>query len=414
MKLIFDRSVRVVSGISLALIGLALVDFLLHPLGQDYLFQSAFYRAVVILVLTPLNLLAGFLIIRRVPGNIVGPLFIVWSGTVAYGSIRGDMDPRLFALFYYYDMIFGWAGFMLMLAHFPSGEIHPPVLAPWIYRLLGFTILVNNLMFFSTAILQVPSQMANPYLMPALQPYAGLISGIAILVWTPLLVLILLSPVLRYRKGNYRERQQIKWLALFTGSFLLYVLVGLIVYPLLTGGPVMYPGNSLFALIFYITVGLFPPLAIGVAVLRHRLWDLDLIIRRTLVYSTLTVILSMIYFTSVTLLQELFTTASGQQSPTAVVLSTLVIAASFTPLRRAIQERIDRRFYRRKYDAEQVMTSFSRILKEEVDLDYLTNSIQGVVEGTLQPAHVSLWLRQAGGQNKTPFSEATRGDTTRD
>ena len=122
MKKVFDRLVLLVSGLSLALIGLALLDFLLHPLAQDYTFQSTLYRAVVILVLTPLNLLAGFLIIRRVPGNVVGPLFIVWSGTVAYGSIRGDLDPRLFALFYYYDMVFGWLGFMLMLAHFPVGE----------------------------------------------------------------------------------------------------------------------------------------------------------------------------------------------------------------------------------------------------------------------------------------------------
>ena len=413
MKRIFDRAVFLISGVSLALICLAVVDFLLHPLAQDYLFQSTLYRAVVILVLTPLNLLAGFLIIRRVPGNIVGPLLIVWSGTVAYGSIRGDIDPQLFALFYYYDMVFGWLGLMLMLVHFPSGVIHPPVIASWIYRWLGLNVIMISLLFLNTAIFEVPSAMANPFYLPGLQPYTELINGLALLLFIPIIVLALVSPALRYRQGSYRERQQIKWLVLFAGSFVVYSLVGLIVYPLLTGGEIMNPGDSLFALIFYIIVGLFPPVAIGVAVLRHRLWDIDLIIRRTLVYSTLTVILSLIYFGSVTLLQNLLTTASGQQSPTAVVLSTLVIAALFTPLRRGIQERIDRRFYRRKYDAEQVMSAFTAILKEEVDLDYLRNSIQGVVEGTLQPAHVSLWLRKADHPKKNPYLEVSSEGSTR-
>ena len=413
MKKIFDRVVRWISGLSLALVGLALIDFLLHPLAQDYVFQSTLYRAVAILVLTPLNLLAGFLIIRRVPGNIVGHLFIVWCGTVAYGSIRSDISPWIFGLYYYYDMVFGWIGLMLMLLHFPSGEIHPPGIADWIYRLLGLNITITSLIFFSTAVFQIPSQMANPYALPALQPYAELINGVGILLLIPILALAMVSPVLRYRKCSYRERQQLKWLGLFAGSFVVYILVGLIAYPLLTGGQTMNPGDNLFALIFYIAVGLFPPIAIGVAVLRHHLWDIDLIIRRTLVYSTLTVILSLVYFGSVTLLQNLFTTASRQQSPTAVVLSTLVIAALFTPLRRGIQEWIDRRFYRKKYDAEQVLAGFSTVLREEVDLDNLTNSIQGVVEGTLQPAHVSIWLVQADHRKKQTYLEIRSENPTR-
>jgi hypothetical protein len=412
MKKTFDRLVWLVCGLSLALIGLALLDFLLHPLARDYTFYSTLYRAVVILLLTPLNLLAAFLIIRRVHGNIVGPLLIVWAGTVAYGSVRADLDPRLFGLFYYYDMVFGWLGLALMLAHFPTGEIHPPVAAGWVYRWLGFNFVVVSLLFLSTSIFQIPSAMPNPFYWPALQPYADLINGLALLFFTPILLLALVAPALRYRQGGYHDRQQIKWLALFAIAFIFYSLVILIAYPLLTGGRVMNPGNSLYSLVFYLTVDLFPPIAIGVAVLRHRLWDIDLIIRRTLVYSTLTVVLSLIYFGSVTLLQGLFTSASGHGSPSAVVLSTLVIAALFTPLRRGIQDRIDRRFYRQKYDAEQVMLAFSQILKEQVDLDYLTKSIQGVVEGALQPAHLSLWLSKVKRHKSNPYLEISSETTT--
>jgi hypothetical protein len=394
MKKIFYRLILLIDGAALALVGLAVVDFLLHPLAPDAVFHSTLFRAVVILVLVPLTLLAGFLIIWRVPGNVVGPLLIVWSGTVAYWSIREDIGAAVLALFAYYDIAFGWPGFFLMLLHFPNGEATPPGAARWIYRLVGINFIMGNLIFFSWASLAVPPGMANPFHLPSLAPYAELINVLAIPSYTPILVWAMVSPALRYRKGSLRERQQIKWLALFGGLSVLYVLLLLVAYPLLTGGGVMNPGNKLPGLIFYLTTGLFPPVAIGVAVLRHRLWDIDLLIRRTLVYSILTVSLSLVYFGSVVVLQELFTTSTGRQSPAAVVLSTLAIAGLFTPFRRRIQTFIDRRFYRKKYDAEQVLAAFSTTLREEVDLDHLTNSILGVVEETVQPAHASLWLRE--------------------
>ena len=394
MKILFDRVVLILVGVALALCGLALGDFLLHPLAQDYNFHSTLYRAVVMLVLTPLTLLVGFLIMQRVPGNIVGPLLVVWSGTVAYGSIREDIGPGLFTLFYYYDMAFGWLALFLMLLHFPDGKIYRPGVAPWIYRLLGIQVFAVNLIFLSTASFQVPSQMANPFYLPALQPYGELILKSGLLLFSPFLVLTLVSPVLRYQKGNLRERQQIKWLALFGGFSVLYTMLGLIAYPLLTGGQVMNPGTGPFAVFFFLTVGLFPPFAIGVAVLRHRLWDIDILIRRTLVYSILTVILTLVFFGSVVVLQALFTTVIGRQSPAANVLSTLTIAALFTPVRQRIQTFIDRRFYRQKYNAERVLVAFSTTLRDEVDLDHLTNSILGVAKETMQPEHASLWLRE--------------------
>jgi hypothetical protein len=136
---------------------------------------------------------------------------------------------------------------------------------------------------------------------------------------------------------------------------------------------------------------------IGIAIFRHHLWDIDLIIRRTLVYTILTVILALVYFGTVVLLQELFTTAIGHQTPAAIVLSTLAIAALFTPFRRRLQTFIDRRFYRRKYNTERVLAEFSLILREKVELDRRTEAILGVVVETMQPENVSLWLREVDG-----------------
>jgi hypothetical protein len=230
---------------------------------------------------------------------------------------------------------------------------------------------------------------------------------LGILFGGPIWLLALVSPVLRYRKGSPLERQQIKWLGLFGGSIIIYTFLVLIAYPLLTGGQIMDPGNNLFAMFIYLITGLFPPFAIGMAVLRYRLWDIDLLIRRTLVYSILTAILTLIYFGSVVSLQALFQLITRQhQSPIVTVLSTLIIAALFTPLRRRIQERVNHRFYRQKYSAEQVLASFSITLREEVNLGQLTNSILEAAEETMQPTHVSLWLSSAS----SPRSRAAPGE----
>jgi len=128
-------------------------------------------------------------------------------------------------------------------------------------------------------------------------------------------------------------------------------------------------------------------------VLNYRLYEIDLIINRTLVYGTLTITLVVLYFGGIVVLQRVFVTLTGQQSTLAVVASTLLIAALFTSLRRRIQGFIDRRFYRRKYDARKTLEAFSAKLRDETDLEALNNDLVGVVRETMQPAHVSLWLR---------------------
>jgi hypothetical protein len=139
--------------------------------------------------------------------------------------------------------------------------------------------------------------------------------------------------------------------------------------------------------------GLGGPIAIGIAILRYRLYDIDLLINRTLVYGSLTAMLVTLYFGGIVVLQRLFVTLTGQKSTLAVVASTLAIAALFVLLRRRIQSFIDRRFYRRKYDARKTFEAFSAKLREETDLEALNSELVGVVRETMQPAHVSLWLR---------------------
>jgi len=135
------------------------------------------------------------------------------------------------------------------------------------------------------------------------------------------------------------------------------------------------------------------PVAIGFAVLKYRLYDIDVVINRALVYGSLSVSLAAVYWGTIVLLQEIFRALSGQESTLAVVASTLAIAALFGPLKRRIQSFIDRRFYRSKYDARKTLAAFSAKLRDETDLDAFRNDLVGVVRDTMQPEHVSLWLR---------------------
>jgi hypothetical protein len=197
-----------------------------------------------------------------------------------------------------------------------------------------------------------------------------------------------LSLIVRFVRSHGEERQQIKWFVSVAvlGFFGLFSVT--VVSSLLPAGAVDFLGNLLWAI-----VPASLPIAVGIAILRYRLYDIDILINRALVYGTLSVLLAGVYAGTIVLLQEAFRALTGQQSGLAIVVSTLVIAALFTPFRKRIQSIIDRRFYRRKYDAQKTLESFSTKLRDETDLGLLADDLVGVVRETMQPEHVSLWLR---------------------
>jgi hypothetical protein len=195
-----------------------------------------------------------------------------------------------------------------------------------------------------------------------------------VVVWVSLIA-SMLSALSRAMEAEGEERQQMKW---FAFGLLLLVFA----YPFSPRG-----------LLLFIVLALLP-VAVGVAILKYGLYHLDIIINRALVYGSLTVLLALVYFGGVTATQAIFHALTGQQQQPqlAVVISTLAIAALFNPLRRRIQPFIDRRFYRKKYDAAKTLEAFSAKLRDETDLDALSDDLVGVVRETMQPAHVSLWL----------------------
>jgi hypothetical protein len=200
------------------------------------------------------------------------------------------------------------------------------------------------------------------------------------------------SVVVGRRNARGVERQQIKWL-LYAGAifFVGSSLKIAVVYFIQLEGP----WGLWISYILVAVGGLSGPIAIGVAILRYRLYNIDVLINRTLVYGSLTALLAAVYFGGVTATQAIVRVLTGQeqQPQLVVVVSTLVIAALFNPLRRRIQSFIDRRFYRRKYDATKMLDAFSAKLRDETDLDALSDDLVGVVREAMQPSHVSLWLR---------------------
>jgi hypothetical protein len=227
--------------------------------------------------------------------------------------------------------------------------------------------------------------------------------GMALLLTSSLAALI--SPILRLHRSRSNERQQIKWflfaavpLTVFLGLIELDLLIIVLSFDFDLKTFDILGTWQVFKVVQYVAgfALLFVPVFTYIAILRYRLYDIDVLINRTLVYGSLTVTLVVVYLVGIVVLQRGFVLLTGQQSTLAVVASTLAIAALFNPLRRGLQGFVDRRFYRRKYDAAKILAAFNSRLREETDLDSLSVEVLGVVRETMQPAHVSLWLRRNG------------------
>lgn len=266
-----------------------------------------------------------------------------------------------------------WMTFFLTLYLFPDGHFVPR----WTRWAAVFMVLI-----FSMDLVVYNGNQPPPPLILLLMSLIG--AGIG-------------SQVYRYLKvSNAIQRQQTKWVML--AFSLVFIILLLSIAPIFFSS--LINPNSPAALIPLFLSSLpnlfivLIPISIAFAILRYRLWDVDVIIRRTLVYGALTLSLGLIYIGGVILLQVLFQTFTGQsQSPIAIVLSTLAIAALFAPLRRIIQADIDRRFYRRKYDAEKMLRSFASAARDEIEMEQLTDHLLSIVGETMQPETISLWLR---------------------
>ena len=341
----------------------------------------------------------GALIIARAPGNRVGWLLMITAlgGIIPATTILENLPapthltPGLFLLVW----LEGWSWIpvifpiLLIPLYFPTG--HPP--SPrwnWVSRLaigMWLFFILAGLFFEPIAPLNGAWSLPNPIGFIPVE----VVNGTPMIVWGIGLITVVISSVVslyvRYRRAQEVERQQIKWL-LYAGALFAAV------YTL-----AVFPANesafSVLANLLFVASILAMPAAIAVAILRYRLYDIDVIIRRTLQYALLTGLLALVYFGSVLLLQSLVQTLTGQsRSPIVIVISTLGLAALFNPLRIRIQDVIDRRFYRKKYDSELALVQFAVTARDEVDLEQLVGVMLGVVEKTMQPERVSLWLSE--------------------
>jgi hypothetical protein len=352
----------------------------------------------------------GGLIASRLPGNLVGWLFLGGSlgsairgfgeSYAAYSALAEPDSLPLTEAMLVLSSLFAGVGsvltFILLPLYFPNGK---PVTPRWNLVAWVALILLPVLTFLNTF---APggvegSGYPNPLVLEALRPVEEAFGPFLLSMYIGLIFAAAASLVVRFRRSIGVERQQLKWFT-YAAAFIPVWFV--------LNSPIERAFPNLFALLDALVItGV--PVAAGIAILRYRLYDIDRIINRTLVYAALTAVLAAVYLGGVVVLQYALRALTGGESQLAVVATTLAIAALFSPLRRRVQAFVDRRFYRRKYDAERVLAGFSATLRDETDLRTLNADLVGVVRETVQPAHVSLWLRMPTGNGRS-VSEGSR------
>jgi hypothetical protein len=352
-------------------------------------------EAVFVLATVLTFSVVGAIVASRQPRNAIGWIFCgiglvvslnSFTGSYAGYRLAGGSAPGSLAETAAWFSSWSWTlwiyvptTFLLLL--FPDGRLPSPRWRPVAWcAALGVISFVAGYALEPGPLEEFP-RITNPYGVDSPILDAVAIAG-AILAGASMLASAV-SLIVRMRRAGRVERQQIKWLA-YGGA----VVVGAV----FVGGVIsVWIEEVGISLIIIGLLGL--PIFTGIAILRSRLYDIDIVINRTLVYATLTATLALLYFGGVTALQRLLSPVMGEGNGLAVVASTLLIAALFNPLRRRIQAFIDRRFYRSKYDARKTLEVFTATLRDETDLDALSDDLVGVVRKTMQPAHVSLWLR---------------------
>jgi hypothetical protein len=399
------------------LITLALVlDFM----TEEFSFEEGGFRyspgfAVLTGVLSLAYPAVGALIASRLPANPIGWIFcglgllyVTQRFTTAYADYALLPWGEVAAWFS------TWIGFanptlgVFLLLLFPGGRLPSRRwrIVVWV-TILGSAMTALGVAFMP-GILLTHRYVENPFevvgvIGPKLTTFA-FFGGSSVLGMTLLLTSVLaalFSVILRLRRARGDERQQLKWFLFAAVPLTVLGSLGDIdtIVAYFTTDFMLQPVYILYSLglllpNFYVQVlaVLFVPVCTYIAILRYNLYDIDILINRTLVYGSLTATLIALYLVGIVVLQRFFIILTGEQSTLAVVASTLLIAALFNPLRRRLQSFIDRRFYRRKYDAAKTLEAFSAKLRKETDLDALSEDLVGVVRETMQPKHLSLWL----------------------
>jgi len=290
--------------------------------------------------------------------------------------------------------IFGGSLVLFVFLFFPDGKLPSPRWRPVAWLVLANTALAVAPFALDPGPLSEFSErvhVVNPVGIAGSAGLLDLFSRVSFVLLIPISSALILAFFVRFRRAQGEERQQIKWVAYGVAVFALAVIVAS-AWPSLDGSLV---GGALF-LVGFLAI----PSAMALAILKYRLYDIDVVINRTLVYTVLTTVLALLYFGSIALLQTVLIVITGQGSQLAVVASTLLIAALFNPVRHRIQGFIDRSFYRSKYDAAKTLEAFSASLREETDLTELNDHLLAVVRETMQPEHVSLWLRRTEGDGR--------------
>jgi hypothetical protein len=402
-----------VVGVALAALGLFLSA---RAEGAVFDFTGA---AGIVAGFTPF-FVAGLLIYRRQPANRIGWLllmaalgvytYVVVVGYLGYvqttavgqafpGQAASGFPAGFLAGFAAWYATWGWITYVWPVTSglpllFPTGRLHSPRWRPLFRFSVGYAILMSAFYAFYPGPVAGLEPLGNPLAIPALGRLPFTPQQMEDWYW-PVPVLSVISLLVRFRQSEGEERAQIKWFLYAAILFLGWGTYGTLV----SAGWLPAPGPHVSSTVFTLIVSAFGA-AIAVAILKYRLYDIDIIIRRTLAYSLLTALLALLFLGGVIVLQRAFAGITAQESQPAIVLSTLAIAALFNPLRLRIQGWIDRRFYRRRYDAQRVLERLAQVTRDETDVDRLLGELAAVVEETVHPARISIWLAGAGSETQ--------------
>ncbi|CAN5126845.1 hypothetical protein BH24ACT12_BH24ACT12_24270 [soil metagenome] len=370
----------------------------------EYVNELGFLLLILIFPLT------GALILRRQPRNTIGWLLqgigLVWGlggftdNYARYGLLvnpgslpRPDIAAALNGGIWVPAI--GLMGTFLILLY-PDGHLPSPRWRPvaWLSAVTIMALTVTLYLTPGRLELGPVPMLENPLGWEAAQPVLGVVFGILLTLLPVCVVACAVALVLRFRRSRGTERLQLKWLAT-AGAVVAFTFLVSMAVPLLTGALASSDGSpdwlAVLDTVSFLSFALLPA-AIGIAILRHRLYDIDVVVNRALVYGSLTATLASVYLALVLLLQQVLSPLTAE-SDLAVAGSTLTVAALFRPARARFQALVDRRFYRSRYDAARTLEGFAARLRDELDLEALGSDLRHVVQDTMHPAHVSLWLR---------------------